>query len=186
MSAQSVSNSVSQCRANCRNSASACDLASGNWQKKESTAQALSSETPITYTKNASTTRISRPYSQRRVTPGIRTSRPSGPANTRYPTSTARPASKRREQPLRLARSFVLLDRFGQQGVTAALEHGIESQPEGILHLQSLADVVHRGHCHPRIAAQFDHHVGPLGPQTSHQVFQIVVGPQCRMGRAVQ
>jgi hypothetical protein len=37
-------------------------LASGNWQKKESTAQALSSETPITYTKNASTTRISRPY----------------------------------------------------------------------------------------------------------------------------
>ncbi len=33
---------------------------------------------------------------------------------------------KRCEQPLRLARSFVLLDRFGQQGVALAFEHGIE------------------------------------------------------------
>ena len=49
---------------------SACDFDSGNWQKKPSTAQALSKEIPITYTKNASTTGISMPYSQRAVTPG--------------------------------------------------------------------------------------------------------------------
>ena len=79
------------------------------------------------------------------------------------------------EQPLRLTRLLVLLEGLLQQVVAHGPEPGIHADPEGVGEPQLPADVVHQGHAQAAVPPDVDVHVGPDGPEPSHQIAQVVV-----------
>jgi hypothetical protein len=89
------------------------------------------------------------------------------------------------EGSLRLTGPLVVGEGPLQEVVAGLAEPAIHADPERVGEPQLPADVVHPGHAQAAVAADMDLDVGPGGPQSRHQVAQVVIDAEGGMGGAV-
>ena len=102
----------------------------------------------------------------------------------------ARPTSRLGSGPRGIGRCgwpvlLVLRDRLLEQVVAQIPEPRIHADAEGVREPQFAANDVHAGHAQAAVAAHVDVHVGPDGPQSPHQVPQVIVHSQGCLAGAV-